>query len=271
MNSVALGKPIALGRTAEVYAWQDHQVLKLYFDWCPPGWIETEAQVGRIVHAAGLPAPAVGEIVEVNERRGLVFERVEGISMLDILLAKPWRVRRLARQFAELHAAIHGCRASDLPSQREDLGNAIRATQVLPSEVKIAALRRLDGLSDGDVLCHGDLHPANVMLTAHGAVVIDWIAATRGNSIADVARTLLLLTIGDPPGTLARLLVTFLRRTFCGTYLKHYFELRRGERAEITTWQPVIAAARLTENIAGEQEILLARVRAGFDERSRGV
>ncbi len=43
MTSIALGKPIALGRTAEVYAWQDNQVLKLYFDWCPPDWIEYEA------------------------------------------------------------------------------------------------------------------------------------------------------------------------------------------------------------------------------------
>jgi hypothetical protein len=29
--------PIAQGRTAEIYAWNDQHVLKLYREWCPPG------------------------------------------------------------------------------------------------------------------------------------------------------------------------------------------------------------------------------------------
>ena len=37
---LTLDKPIALGRTAEIYAWQERFVLKLYHDWCPPHWVE---------------------------------------------------------------------------------------------------------------------------------------------------------------------------------------------------------------------------------------
>jgi hypothetical protein len=29
------GRPIAAGRTAEIYAWDEGQVLKLYRDWFP--------------------------------------------------------------------------------------------------------------------------------------------------------------------------------------------------------------------------------------------
>ncbi len=53
---MTLGKPIALGRTAEVYPWADGQVLKLF----RPRWgkqaAEFEARIARAVYAAGLPA-----------------------------------------------------------------------------------------------------------------------------------------------------------------------------------------------------------------------
>src|ERR1044071_298473 len=78
-----LSTPLAQGRTAEVYLWNDHQVLKLYREWCPPHWIEEEAQIARAVHAAGIPSPVAREIIEVNGRCGLVYERIEGISMLQ--------------------------------------------------------------------------------------------------------------------------------------------------------------------------------------------
>ena len=63
-----MGAPIARGRTAEVFTWKDGQVLKLFFDWVPPVWVETEAKVSRLVYEAGLPSPAIEGLVEVNGR-----------------------------------------------------------------------------------------------------------------------------------------------------------------------------------------------------------
>lgn len=73
--------PIAQGRTAEIFPWNDRNILKLYRDWCPPDWVEYEARIARAVFEAGVPSPAAGEIVEINGRRGLIYERLEGISM----------------------------------------------------------------------------------------------------------------------------------------------------------------------------------------------
>jgi len=93
MTSVTgVGAPFARGRTAEVFAWQDGQVLKLFFDWVPPVWVETETKASRAVYEAGLPAPAVEGVVEANGRRGIVFERVEGPSMLAEFSSKPWNL-----------------------------------------------------------------------------------------------------------------------------------------------------------------------------------
>lgn len=52
------GALIGEGRIAEIYAWGDNQVLKLFREWCVPDWVDCEAQIARTVHAAGAPAPA---------------------------------------------------------------------------------------------------------------------------------------------------------------------------------------------------------------------
>ena len=61
---------------------------------------------------------------------------------------------------------------------------------------------RIDGPDqiavDGDCLCHADLHPGNVLLGRGGPVVIDWTGVTKGDAMADVAWTRLLLRTGWP-------------------------------------------------------------------------
>jgi aminoglycoside phosphotransferase (APT) family kinase protein len=256
---VTLDKPIALGRTAEVYAWGEQQVLKLYRDWCPPHWVDFEARIGRIVQDAGLPVPVIGDVVEVNGRRGLVYERLDGASMLRAILAQPWMIVRFGRLTAELHAAMHAVQAPpDLPDQRGSFGRAIEHAQTLPHDLKRKALAVLDTCPEGDRLCHGDFHPDNVLMTPRGPVIIDWMTATRGDPLGDVARTVLLMTVGEPPANvLIRLLTRVLRGGMRAAYLKRYFELRPEGREQLSKWLVVTYAARLAENIEGEAEQLI--------------
>ena len=247
-------KPIAVGRTAEIYARGERQVLKLYRDWCPPHWVDFEARIGRIVQDAGLPVPVVGEIVEVNGRRGLVYERLEGASMLRAILAKPWMIIQFGRQAAELHAAMHAVQAPpDLPDQRGSFKWAIEHAQALPDDLKRKALAVLDTCSAGDRLCHGDFHPDNILMTPRGPVIIDWMTATRGDPLGDVARTVLLMTVGEPPMNIfIRLLTRVMRGWMRAAYLKRYFELRPDGREQLSKWLVVTYAARLNEAIPGE-------------------
>ena len=70
MSAFILGEPLARGRTADVYAWGDGWVLKLFQSWMDRPTIEQEARITRLVRASGLPVPVVGEIVEVDGRGG---------------------------------------------------------------------------------------------------------------------------------------------------------------------------------------------------------
>jgi len=257
--------PLAVGRTAEIFAWDDGRVLKLHRAWCPREWVEYELKIGRIVQDAGLPVPRIGDIVEVDNRRGVIYEHIQGVSMLGLLRAQPWTVFRVARQFAELHAAMRQCVVpDDLPTQHAAFERSIRAAPGLTDDLRDAALRALAAMPAGDQLCHGDFHPDNVMMSARGPIVIDWMTATRGNPLAEVARTLLLLTSGEPPSRIDRWMAKLLRRQFIAAYLRRYFELCPRDDAQLAAWRPLIAAARLNEKIPGEQARLLETVRAGL-------
>jgi Phosphotransferase enzyme family len=58
------------GLTAEVYVWDETRILKLFRDGRSPDQMEYEARIVRLVHAAGLPVPAVGDIVGGQRPRG---------------------------------------------------------------------------------------------------------------------------------------------------------------------------------------------------------
>ncbi|MBL7166185.1 MAG: phosphotransferase [Dehalococcoidales bacterium] len=252
------GEMISRGRTAEVFAWKDDQVLKLFLkDW-PVRSVEHEAQVTGAVHKAGLPAPAVKGIVEVEGRLGIVLERIDGPSMMQVFRSRPWRIGQLARTLAELHAAIHSCEMPELPSLREDLGRGIREVE-LPEETKESVLRHLEQLPDGNTICHIDFHPDNVIMSSSGPVVIDWSNPRRGDPLADVAATSLLFRLAPLPQFMAgRWLINMFRDWFHSTYLERYLQLRPASRKQIAVWELPLVTARLLDNIPEERDLLLA-------------
>jgi aminoglycoside phosphotransferase (APT) family kinase protein len=224
------------------------------------GMAEKEARSGRIAAVAGVHAPPVGALITVGGRHGIVCRRIEGESMLARLQRRPWTYAGLARLLGDLHAHMHSVAGLELPSVRDYLRQDIERASELPASVRAAVLARLGSLPAGASICHGDFHPGNVILTAGGPVIIDWMTAGHGHPDADVARTVLMLQRGEPPGAsvLQLRLIGLLRRALLRSYLRAYRAHRPCPDAAIAAWIPVIAAARLSENIAAERVQLLA-------------
>ena len=141
--NAGLGPLIGNGRTAEVFAWGDGQVLKLYRAGMPAQWVADEARVGRIVVDAGLAAPAIGDIVEVDGRLGVVYERLDGPSMLEYMAGHPAEIPALGRQFAELHAQMHDCNRPELPSEHPH-GSRLQVATCNLCSVEIACTHTID-------------------------------------------------------------------------------------------------------------------------------
>ena len=75
--------------------------------------------------------------------------------------------------------------------------------------------------------------------------------------MADVARTsIILLGVAESAQT-PNLLVKGLVKIFRSTYLRHYFRLRPSRMDEYYHWLPIVAGARLSENIPELEEWLV--------------
>lgn len=260
-----IGPLLAEGRTAEVFAWGDAQVLKLLRPGFPPELADREAQIVRAVHEAGVLCPATQGPVDVDGRLGVLFERVDGPSMFDAVMSDLENSERWAHTLADLHLAMHAAQVPALPSLRERLERRLRGAPGLRTRTRRSLLALLDGVPDGDAACHGDFHPANVHMASRGPVVIDWVDAARGNPLADVARTVLLVEVGRPPLDAGRLRAfDRLRPVFLRQYLDRYFQARTASPETLAVWRPIVAAARLDEKVPGERRRLLRRIRDGL-------
>ena len=255
---------LGAGREAEVFAWDDGRVLRLARDPQRQGMIEREAAALTAAHEAGANVPGVHERVTVDGRPGVVLDRIDGTDLLDWLASHPWAVRSVARTLGAEHAVLHRIEApAALPALRDDLRQRL-GSPLVPEDVRRRALERLEQLPDGDRLLHGDFHPANLLRTAEGCVVIDWTSGTRGDPAADVARSILLAGDGKLPDdapTVLRLVAPFARRVLVAGYLRAYARELPLDRERVDRWLPVWAAARLAEDIEPERELLLDRAR----------
>ncbi len=259
------GKPIAYGRTAEIYDWEPGKILKLY----QQGWSENivryEAEMTHQANATGYRVPVVFGQVEVNGRPGLILEKRAGVPLTQSILKQPWKTTQLGQEMGRLHAEMHTYQAPGLTSQKERLRNKIDSVKGAPEPIKQAALDAVETLPDGTQLCHNDFHPENILHSETQLTVIDWIDATSGHPLADVSRTLLLLTLGELPDNLAlRLLVAVLRNRFIKSYQYAYFSKSAYSPAELKPFQLPVAFARLSEDIAPERGRLVKFIQQSY-------
>lgn len=250
MDKISRSEPLASGRTADIYAWDEGYVLKRYHEWFELEDIQYEAKITRAIHASGLPAPLAGEILQLDGSYSLVYERVDGTDMFAVLKRRPWRVVHFARKLAALHAGMHArvC-PPGFPSQPERLERKIRRAALLTTKDQSKILDALHNMPSGDRICHGDFHPGNVLLAEEGEVVIDWMDATCGNPLADVARSSIIAQGVVESEQLPNSFLRALVRLFHALYIRQYFRLRPGDVQQYPRWLPIVAAARLSEGI----------------------
>jgi len=249
-----LGRMIGWGKEAEIYAWGEDQVIKLFFESTSLIQVEAEEKAARVAYEAGVPTPMVGEIVEVDHRWGVVLQRFDGPSMLVKLVTHPWQLRWLACQLAELQAAVHDCKALSLPSVKNDIREWVEGVDA-DAGLKQTVLQRVNQLPEGDRLCHGDLYPDNVIMSSQGPVVIDWSHGQQGDPLADVGRTWVAMRIAIIPEFMkGRHLLTVLRAAFYSFFLRRYRELRPFTDEQLAAWKvPMIALRAARDDILPEE------------------
>ena len=188
---------VGTGNTATVLSWGNGKVLKLFHKGYARAAIETEYANARVLQGLGFAVPQVFGIVEHGQQVGIVYERIDGESLLANVL-RTQDISGCARQMAELHQQILAHRNDRVAAYKTHLQYFINKDAVDVSR-RAQVLQQVAHLDEGNVLCHGDFHPGNIVLSDNRAVVLDFMNVCKGPALYDVARTVYLVQYTPVP------------------------------------------------------------------------
>lgn len=180
---------ISRGNTAEVFLYSEGKILKLY----KPGYDESIAQDeyrrAKFIAPFPFPKPQVYEYITVDGRPGIVYEKIDGISLENWALERR-DIDGCAAYLAALHEKILACRLSaDQGDSYKDMLFYFLDRARAAQDVREMLKERLRRLPEGDRLCHGDYHLGNVILRDGQETVIDFLNICRGPRLYDIARS----------------------------------------------------------------------------------
>jgi thiamine kinase-like enzyme len=258
-----LGELIGKGRTADIYEWEDNKVIKLYHTNITQKISQFEFEVCTYIQDKLPFVPKIYDKIEYDGKIGIIFEKIHGITFLDNILKNPMKISLIIKQFAKIHVEINKIDFSGNTTQKEYLRYEINRNKILSEELKAKILAYLEKLPSGNMLCHRDYHPDNILFAQKGLCVIDWCTATQGFPAGDVARTYYILKHGQPTNEISfiqKILIKILRNYAAKRYLKIYLKSSNLTKKEIKAWELVTIASRLAENIPHEIPQILKRI-----------
>jgi Ser/Thr protein kinase RdoA (MazF antagonist) len=201
----SLGEKIGEGAAADVHVWAAEgatgQVVKLFKRAESRQLAEHEVRMTRAAFAAGLPAPQVfGEVMLADgtgeQRFGIVLQRFDGPALSQLTRNGAVPRDEAGKILAALAARVHATPApKGVPTLHGWVDVWLRARAgFIPARIDAGIRARLGRLPKSDTLCHGDLHPGNVIVTAEGSRLVDWAGMVRAPAAYDLAVAHVLLT-----------------------------------------------------------------------------
>lgn len=207
-----------------------------------------EAEVQRALAASGFPTPPVWVSAPDESRDGWwsVMDfcpgapLLAGLAGLAVLRRAPSLLRTLPAQLADAAAALHRLDPAPVTAavQAAAAGVAWSTGDVL-RQLRLGAeaagnadvVAALDALAatqpsaGGEVVCHGDLHPFNVLEREGELVLLDWTGAVIAHPCFDLAFTELLLAnpplgLPGPLRSVGRAAGRLLARRFVASYAR---------------------------------------------------
>lgn len=277
-----LGKKIAEGACAEVYEWEDSsKIVKWAKANTDDDAMKREYEIHCILWEGGLPIAQPFELVELDGRMGIVFERIYGETMMERFIRSALAltasegehmeqgegIRMMARELARIHQSS----GIQLPTlQRDKLIYSIQHPNYSTGEEKEAVIGILNDLPVKHALCHGDPNPYNMLVRPDGSVVvIDWMSASMGNPEADLAEFILMMRYAVlPPGIPDYVSKQFdrFREQMIHVFMDEYEQHGGICYEDVEPWLLPVAARKLSADGIMEEEkmLLLQEIRKGL-------
>ncbi|WP_164156288.1 aminoglycoside phosphotransferase family protein [Sandarakinorhabdus rubra] len=171
-------------------------MLKLYKPRFPQLLALHELNMTRAVFRAGGPALEVLGTTTVDGRFGLILPRLDGSSLLQLVRGGAVTPDEAGKVLAALARALHEAAPPlEVPTLEQTLaGLARRSPERLPADILSALAVHLRQMPARQALCNADLHPGNVIVSAQGPRLIDWLGTVAAVPAFDLAMSQLIMT-----------------------------------------------------------------------------
>jgi len=240
-----LGAPIAQGATAKVYLFNNN-IIKVFNDYLPETESIYEANKQKFAYSCGLPVPKVLEVTKLDGKQVIIMEHIKGKTLGDILFEDRKRAEYYISISVDIQQKIHRVATDSIEPMSEKLIRNIESADILDEKHKDALKNKLSKISFEKRLCHGDFHLFNLIMSDNKVTIIDWVDASAGDIRADVYRTYLLYSQSSVE--------------LADMYLRLYCEKSGLRLEEVLQWAPIIAGARLSENVSSESSERLLEI-----------
>lgn len=238
-----LGKLIGKGNTAEVFDIGNKKVVKLFKTGYPIDSVHKEFKNSRLINNIDHCIIKSYQMIKCNGRYGIIYDKIEGTSMLDLLISTQ-AIEKYAKTLAALHKKILSYKKVSAVSIKSIFKKNIERTDKLSSKSKIELIKILRELPEDNCLCHGDFHFGNVMENKDKYYIIDYMNVCKGHKYGDIARTVYLIDMTPvPTETDDKDHFLNIKKQVSNIYLE---EMGVG-RELLSDWLLIIAAARLSE------------------------
>ncbi|MCL2301371.1 MAG: phosphotransferase [Firmicutes bacterium] len=202
------------------------------------GYLKKAANRQAFARDAGLPVPAVHGLRRAGRQIELYMDYVDGQGFASEEIA--------VIEMAKLHARIGRVNGAGLPRFSKHIAREIKKSPHLAGSVKkklLSLLRRLD--TGKTNLCHGDMHPGNLLFDGEKTWIIDWSpgSVSRGDPAADACNTYLYQLRFTPQ--------------YAKLYLRTFCVASGVAREDVLAWLPVIAGYQVNIKDGEERRFIL--------------
>ncbi len=240
-----IGELLGIGNTARVYRWGKTEVIKIFYD---QSSAMNEAKNAEIINNLKLRSPNYSGLVEFEGKIGIVYERIDGPTMLWHIEPTKRSISYNAKLMANLQYEIHNVENKMLPNLKLEITNKVNNSQEISNHEKQIIINMLNSLPDGNTICHYDFHPDNIIISPNGPIIIDWLNLLVGNQEADVTRTSMMIQSHSlPPNAPSWLFHGEFREFFNKEYLTEYIKLTDMNDGFLERWMIPTLAARIDE------------------------
>lgn len=234
-----LDKKIGTGAQADVYLY-NNKAIKIFRKGYDKSFVFYEAMITSLVENGEVPIAKVHEVLRIDGKLALSMDYISGVTLNELFKSDVDNVNKYLEIMVGLQIKVHSQKV-DLPIRLNNrLKEQITGNKDISHYKKQRLTKILEGLPDGNNLCHGDFHWNNIINHGSEYYIIDWIDAAIGCVNADACRTYMLYL--------------FHCSEFAELYLSIYCAKTGKATTDILQWLPVVAAARLCAGFEEEKE-----------------